>query len=133
MTVADELEIRNAIALIAHLADMGTDVDEYIGCFTVDAHWLMPNAPRKGHDDIKAGWLERRKINQTGPDSHSRHHITTIRVEADGSDVATSDSYFIFFVNTTTSPTVQLMGHYHDTWQRSAQGWKLARREITFG
>lgn len=133
MSVVDELDIRNAIARVAQLADMGTDVDEYVNLFTEDAEWLMPNAPRRGHDDIRAGWHERRKTGQTGPTSNSRHHITTIRVHADGSDLVQSDSYFVYYVNTNTTPTVQLMGHYHDTWQRSPQGWKLAKRAITFG
>jgi hypothetical protein len=47
--------------------------------------------------------------------------------------VASSDSYWLFYGNTTTTPAVSLMGHYHDTLRRTPQGWKLARREITFG
>lgn len=133
MTIADELEIRNAIARIAHLADMGTDADEYVDNFTDDADWLMPGAPRHGRDDIKAGWLGRREIKQTGPGSNSRHHVSTIGVQADGSDTAVSDSYWIFYVDTTTAPKIQLMGHYHDTWKRTPKGWKLAVRGITFG
>jgi hypothetical protein len=28
---------------------------------------------------------------------------------------------------------VQLLGHYHDAFRRTSDGWLLARREITFG
>ena len=132
--IADELAIRNTIARVAHLADMGTDPDEYTEIFTEEADWLMPGAPRKGRADIKVGWLGRREIKQTGPGSNSRHVITTIAVETDGSDVATSDSYWIFYGDTTTEPKIQLMGHYHDTFERGSDGrWRIKTRAITFG
>jgi len=44
--IADELAIRNTIARVAHLADMGLDPDEYVENFTEEADWLMPGAPR---------------------------------------------------------------------------------------
>lgn len=132
--IADELAIRNLIARVAQLADMGTDVDEYLDQFTGDADWLMPGAPRSGHADIKEGWLGRRAIKQTGPGANSRHHVSTMCVVTDGSDVATSDSYFIFYVDTNTEPKVQLMGHYDDTFLRGADGkWRIKKRAITFG
>ena len=43
--IADELAIRNLIARVAHLADMGVDPDEYVENFTEEADWLMPGAP----------------------------------------------------------------------------------------
>jgi hypothetical protein len=39
----------------------------------------------------------------------------------------------MFYGDTTTAPAVRLMGLYHDTFRRTDEGWKLARREITFG
>ena len=132
--IADELAIRNIIARVAHLADMGLDPDEYVENFTEDADWLMPGAPRSGRPDIKVGWLGRREIKQTGPGSNSRHVVSSIGVETDGSDVAIADSYWIFYVNTTTAPTISLMGHYHDTFQRGTDGrWRIKTRAITFG
>ena len=126
--IADELAIRNTIARVAHLADMGLDPDEYVENFTEEADWLMPGAPRSGRADIKVGWLGRREIKQTGPGSNSRHVVSSI------GDVATADSYWIFYVNTTTAPTIQLMGHYHDTFQRGVDGrWRIKTRAITFG
>jgi 3-phenylpropionate/cinnamic acid dioxygenase small subunit len=128
----DELEVRNLVARLAHLADMG-DLDEYVSLFTDDASWEMPGAPRRGHADIMAGAKERRAAGTTGPGSNTRHVISTLAVHTDGSDVASSDSYWLFFGNTTSAPAVQLMGHYHDTMRRTPDGWKLARREISFG
>jgi uncharacterized protein (TIGR02246 family) len=133
--LADELAIRNLIARLAHMADMASidDLDRYIACFTEDASWEMPGNERRGHEAIRAGARERRLSRAQGPGSNSRHVITTIAVDVDGTDTATSDAYFLAYANTTTSPTVNVMGHYHDTWSRTDEGWKLARRQITFG
>ena len=54
-------------------------------------------------------------------------------VSVDGSDTATSDAYFLAFGDTTTSPHVKIMGHYHDTFRRTDGVWQLARRQITVG
>ena len=130
--IADEAEIRNIVGRLAHLADHG-DIEEYISLFLPDARWEMPGAPRQGHDDIRAGSLERRNSGMTGPGSNTRHSITTLTVQTDGSDTATADSYWLFYGDTLTSPTIRLMGYYHDSFQRTKAGWKLAQREITFG
>jgi uncharacterized protein (TIGR02246 family) len=133
-TVADDLAIRNTIARIAHLADMGTDPDEYVENFTDDADWLMPGAPRSGRADIKEGWLGRRAIKQTGPGTFTRHVVSTVGVMLHGPDRAEVDSYWIFYGNTNTAPVIQLMGHYHDTFVKGADGrWRLRTRAITFG
>lgn len=129
----DEAEIRNAIARIAHLADHGDDLDVYLACFTEDAAWNFPIGARKGHADILAGAVERRASATTGPGSNSRHILTTIDVRADGSDVATSDSYFIFLVETDMAPRIFNCGHYQDTWVRSGDAWKLSERTIVLG
>jgi 3-phenylpropionate/cinnamic acid dioxygenase small subunit len=130
--VADELEIRNLVARLAQLADFGPDLDEYIALFMPDAEWNMPGAPRRGHADIMAGAVDRRATGTVGPGSNTRHVITTLAVAVDG-DSATSDCYFLFFVDTLGTRAVQIMGHYHDDHVRTAEGWKLARRTITFG
>jgi 3-phenylpropionate/cinnamic acid dioxygenase small subunit len=130
--LADELQIRNVIARLAQLAD-GGDLDEYVGLFTDDASWEMPGAPRRGRADILAGASERRASGQTGPGSATRHLLTTICVQVGDGDTSVADSYWLFYADTTTTPVVRLMGHYHDTFARSTDGWQLARREITFG
>lgn len=127
----DDLAIRNLIALLAQRAD-GGDVDAYVDLFTPDASWEMPGAPRRGHDDIRAGSVARRAAGETGPGSHTRHMVNTIAVSVTG-ERAEADSYWLFYVDTTSEPRVRLMGTYHDTFERTASGWKLARREIAFG
>jgi len=129
---AAELKIRNAIARIALLADQG-DLDDYLDQFTEDSLWAFPNGPRQGRADIRAGAEERRAGGVTGPGSDTRHVITTVSVQLEGEDAASADSYFLFYQHTTTAPTLFNMGHYHDTFARQGEVWRLARRDITLG
>ena len=131
-TVAlDDAEIRNLIARIAHLADTG-DARQYGRCFTPGAHWDMPGAPRQGRADIIAGSHERRAAGEIGPGSATRHVVGTTAVDVDG-DTARARSYFQFYVQTTTTPMLRLVGQYDDEFVRSPEGWLLDRRRVTLG
>ena len=94
--LVDELDIRNLVARLAQLADMG-DLNEYVSLFTEDATWEMPGAPRRGQVDIMAGAEDRRSSGTTGPGSNTRHVISTLSVQSDGSDEAISDCYWLFY------------------------------------
>jgi 3-phenylpropionate/cinnamic acid dioxygenase small subunit len=130
--LAIELEIRNLIARIAHLADQG-DLDEYADQFAEDSVWALPDAPRHGRADIRAGAESRRAAGLTGPGSASRHVITNVSVNVEGPDDVTADSYFMFLQNTEAVPTILNMGSYHDRFVRRNGVWRLAYREINFG
>ncbi|HVX21144.1 MAG TPA: nuclear transport factor 2 family protein [Acidimicrobiales bacterium] len=134
--VAATLEIRNLVARVAQVADHG-DLEEYAALYTDDAAWEMPGAPRYGVADIMDGARQRRSEGVTGPGSATRHVITTLSVEVadptEGTGTATADSYFLFFRDTTTTPTLFNMGHYHDTIRHAGGRWRIARRQITLG
>ncbi len=131
-TVAlDDAAIRNLIARIAQLADTG-DARQYGQCFTPDARWDMPGAPRRGRADITAGSHERRAAGEIGPGSATRHMVGTIAVDVHG-DTARARSYFQFFVQTTTTPTLRWVGQYDDEFVRTPGGWLLDRRRVTLG
>jgi 3-phenylpropionate/cinnamic acid dioxygenase small subunit len=130
--VAAELQIRNVIARLALLADQG-DLDEYMEQFTEGAVWALPGAERRGRADIRAGAEARRAEGVTGPGTSTRHVITTTSIELEGAAFASADSYFQFFQQTATTPTLFNMGWYHDTFAWDGGRWRLARREITFG
>jgi uncharacterized protein (TIGR02246 family) len=132
MNAADELEIRNVIARLALLADMG-DLDEYASLFTEDAEWNMPGGPKNGRADIHAGAVDRRAAGGVGPGTNTRHVVGTVAVKAVDDDTATAEAYFQFYVDSATAPALRLFGHYDDTFRRTPDGWKLARRQITFG
>jgi 3-phenylpropionate/cinnamic acid dioxygenase small subunit len=67
--------------------------------------------------------------------TNTRHVITTIAVEVEGSHAATAraTAYWLFYTNTNEAPQLTLMGKYDDTYIRSFDGWQLDHRAITFG
>ena len=129
--MSDDAEVRNVVARLAILAD-GGDLEEYVDLFTDDARWDMPGGELQGRDNLLAGAIERRAAGTVGPGSNTRHVITTQAVAVDG-DEAASDAYFQFWVNTATEPSIALFGTYQDRLVRTADGWKLAHRVISFG
>ena len=130
---ADEWAVRNVIVRLAQYADGLGSCEQYADLFTEDADWLMPNAPRHGRADILEGSLARRAEGTVGPGSNSRHVVASTAVEFSSDDEALADSYWVYYVETNVAPRVTLVGLYRDTLHRTAAGWKMARREITFG
>jgi uncharacterized protein (TIGR02246 family) len=131
LSADDELAVRNVVARVAQYAD-GPDVDAYVALFTPDAVWDMPGAPRRGHAEIRAGSEERRAAGQIGPESHTRHVVSTTAVTVHEQH-AVADSVWQFYVDTASSPRLQLMGTYHDELVRIGNEWKVARRTIKIG
>jgi 3-phenylpropionate/cinnamic acid dioxygenase small subunit len=129
---ADHLEIANLIARAALVVDMGS-LDDYKGLYTDDASWEFPFGSRHGLPDIIQGARERRAVGETGPGTATRHVITTLTACLLDTDTAEADSYWLVYRDTTTTPTLRAMGHYHDTLKRQDDGWKIARRQITIG
>ena len=131
----DELAIRNLLSRLAFLADTAPldDLDEYIDCFTDDAVWESPQEVRRGRAEVLSGARERRQAGVQGPGTNSRHVLGTTSVRAEGPEEASADSYFMAFGDTTTQPTVRVMGHYHDTFRRTGGRWRVAHRQVTFG
>jgi len=135
---ADELEIRNAVAKLAHFADTASadDLEGYLEMFTEDVTWAAMGAgrlgvqERQGRAAMEAGARERRAAGTQGPGSGVRHVITTQVVEFLTPDKALSRSYWQTFADCSTTPTPQAMGEYHDTFVRTSSGWKVQRREI---
>ena len=129
--MSDDAAIRNVVARLAQLADDG-DLEEYAGLFADDARWEMPGSAIEGRENLLAGAIERRAAGTVGPGSNTRHVITTQAVAVDG-DEAASDTYWQFWVNTATEPSVALFGTYRDRFIRTGDGWKLAHRSISYG
>jgi ketosteroid isomerase-like protein len=139
--VAAELEIRNILARLAHLADRG-ETDTYVALLTDDIVWAMPANPtiglaaseRRGRDEIARGQRERMAAGHQGPGSNTMHVVTTIAVDvAPDGDLALAESSFQYWGDTATAPAIRNMGRYRDELRRTPDGWKLARRSISFG
>ncbi len=137
--LSDELEIRNLVARLAHMADMGDLDTEYLPLFTDDAVWEFPGGPDQaagaakvsGPREILADRVKRRQSGFQGPGTHTRHVNTTLAVRVDGSDTAHAESYWMFVTATDTEePQIHGIGRYHDTLRRTPDGWKLACRRI---
>jgi hypothetical protein len=138
--LADELEIRNLVARLPHLADGSEDLDEYLSCFTEDAVWEFPgdgdglsHARNVGRQAIAADRQERRDDKFQGPGTHTRHVNTTLLVRVGDDDTAEAESYWLFIGDTIGQPAIRSMGHYLDRFQRTEAGWKYTSRQITVG
>lgn len=140
VSAADELEIRNVLARLAQLADEG-DTDAYVALLADDIVWTMPEntaiglaaSERRGRDEIAAGQRDRIAAGHQGPGSNTMHVISTISVQLDGTDRALAHSYFQYWGDTAAAPAIRNMGRYRDELRRTPDGWKLARRSISFG
>jgi 3-phenylpropionate/cinnamic acid dioxygenase small subunit len=138
--LADQLAIRDLIARVAQLADLGT-LDEYSACFTADATWQPPasaavplrGGTRSGVADIRAGVTERRADGVQGPGSHTQHVVSTVSVALDGPDRAHSRAYWRYYAGTDQTPRLLSMGYYDDELARTDEGWRIASRRITSG
>jgi SnoaL-like domain len=140
--ISDELEIRNLVARLAQMADMGDLEADYLPLFTDDAEWVFPGsgdtaatvATVKGHGQILADRRQRRGSGFQGPGTNTRHLNTTLAVRVDGSDTAEAESYWLFIGDGNTGePRLRGVGCYRDTFRRTPSGWKLARRQIIPG
>jgi hypothetical protein len=137
----DRIAILDVIAQLAYLADNCPASElqaRYLPHFSDDAEWNMNNPAagisehRKGHDDILAGVAERRAAGRQGPDSNVRHLITTVTVDLDGSDEASSKAYSLLLGDTNKTPTVRGLGHYSDEFRRIDGRWRVTCRTIVF-
>src|SRR5205823_5514232 len=81
---------------------------------------------------VGAGSEERRAAGQIGSGSNTRHVVSTFAVRVH-EDYAVADSVWQFYVDTASTPRLQLMGTYHDECRRIGHEWKLAHRQITIG
>ncbi len=130
-SVRDDLAIRDLIARIALLGDAAhaDDHDDFVNCFDEQFSWSIPGASGGGH----AGIVANLENGAEGRDSHTRHVITTQSVELDGGDTARSNACFLLYGESATKPTLLMIGVYHDEVRRTPSGWKLVRRDVTFG
>jgi 3-phenylpropionate/cinnamic acid dioxygenase small subunit len=126
--IQDELEIRNLISRLAHLADDG-ELGEYLDQFTEDATWGGGRHPiRRGHAEIRENARARRKLGHMGPGTASRHVVTTSWIEVEGDRAIARSVYHYYRDVGSATPTLRSMGVYADVYRRTVAGWKLAER-----
>jgi ketosteroid isomerase-like protein len=141
---ADELAIRNLIARFALLADRGGDLTEYLSYLTEDMIWEYSEETRKqtapdqpglrlvGKAAIKADRERMRASAFQGPATKTYHLNTTLAVRFLADDRAEAESYWVYVdAKAQGGPAIRRIGHYLDTFQRTADGWKYAHRIVT--
>jgi SnoaL-like domain len=144
----DELEIRNVIAALALLSDMG-DLDEWGMLFTEDADYTTESGVGwHGRTEIVESGRQRRARGTHGPGSNNRHLSASVLVRSTGPDTAEAESYLAMYKDLVPdgedglprdpgqddevekSPTLLVLGYYRDRFVRTGEGWKVAHREL---
>jgi SnoaL-like domain len=140
----DELQIRNVIASLTILSDMG-DLDEWGMLFTEDADYTTARGgAQHGRAAIVESGRERRAHGTHGPGSTNRHLSASVLVRSTGPDTAEAQSYLLMYKDllpdgveardhdgeAEKSPTLLVLGYYHDRFVRTSDGWKVAHREL---
>jgi hypothetical protein len=144
----DELEIRNVIASLALLSDMG-DIDEWGMLFTEDADYTTASgAGWHGRAEIVESGRQRRARGTHGPGSNNRHLSASVVVRSTGPDTAEAESYLAMYKDlipegdnhsaegsgtdgpAEKSPELLVLGYYRDRFRRTSEGWKVAHREL---
>jgi len=135
----DELQIRNVIASLALLSDMG-DIDEWGMLFTEDAEYTTASGVAwHGRAEIVESGRQRRARGTHGPGSNNRHLSASVLVRSTGPDTAEAESYLAMYKDlppdgddgaSEKSPTLLVVGYYRDRFRRTSDGWKVAHREL---
>jgi ketosteroid isomerase-like protein len=110
------------------------DWQAFADTFTADGVFVRANAPGEplvGRKAIIAGLAARAATRLT------RHLCTNIEIEVSSADTASGRCYLLLFAADATEPAgvdghlsdpPQRIGEYHDTFSRTAEGWRIARR-----
>jgi len=141
----DELEIRNLIASLALVSDMG-DIEEWGMLFTEDADYTIRGRPfEKGRAAIVESGRQRRMRGTHGPGSNNRHLSASVLVRSTGPDTAEAVSYLAMYKDLPpegdgenpgnddgmlTSPELLVLGTYRDRFLRTSDGWKVTHRDL---
>ena len=142
LKLIDESDIRNLVARIAHLADLADDLTEYMTLWTEDGVYDVrepigwkPGDESKakkvsGHAELMKDRIMLRSTGFQGPGTDVWHLNTTLAVQVHDNDTAEAQSYWVL-THGKDHPAIFRVGHYHDTFRRTPQGWKLAYRIVT--
>jgi hypothetical protein len=138
----DELKIRNVLASLTLLSDMG-DIDEWGLLFTEDGEYTAGSVAWRGRAAIVESARQRRARGTHGPGSGNRHLSGSVLVRSTGPDTAEAESYLLMFQDllpedasagtaeeADKSPTLLVMGYYHDRLRRTSDGWKVTHRDL---
>ncbi len=93
----------------------------YASLFTDDGVFIranQPDEPLAGREAIRAALAARPATRLT------RHLCTNIEIDVLDAEHARGSCYLVLYVE-----AGQRVGEYHDTFERTAEGWRISRRE----
>ena len=131
-TTTDEVAILKLLARLARTTDIGS-IEEYCQCLTADVVLELPGAPTtEGIGQVRSATEAGRAARQVGPPSNTMHVLggTELTVSGDSAEGVTA---FTFLRLRDTPPVLHLAGRYYDSFRRTSEGWRLARRRIAVG
>ena len=101
----------------------------YANLFTADAALILPFGTYRGRDEIGARLVAAQQQPPTV------HLMSNFRIEQTAPDRATGTSYAKIYVLPPGDEPVSVdgyaaVGEYHDEYQLTADGWRIARREF---
>ena len=62
--------------------------------------------------------------------ARTSHHLSNVRVRFDGDDAADVGSYVLAWHERADGSTATVYGQYRDRVERTADGWRIARRQM---
>jgi 3-phenylpropionate/cinnamic acid dioxygenase small subunit len=62
--------------------------------------------------------------------ARTSHHLSNVQIAFEGADHARSTSYVLAWHERPDGSTATVMGQYHDSLLRHAEGWRIARRRM---
>lgn len=120
-------QIRDALARYNHSGDRGR-LAELADCFCQDGVLeIAGEPPLRGRAAIESRLA--RVVDRVGGKTRPglvRHHVSSIRIELEGSDAARVWSYFLVL----TEIGLDHWGRYVDRFRRSDGGWRIAHRRV---
>ena len=127
-----ERECERLVTLYCHYVDHG-EAERIAELFTKDGAWRSPEVKMEGGDAIRRGFA-RRQANRA---RMSRHVCNNCLIDVIDADNARGCVYLTLYrhdgeegrrISLLDGPV--LVGEYRDRFERTAEGWRFAEREI---
>lgn len=127
-----ERECERLVTAYCHLVDHG-QAARIADLFSENGVWASAEVTMNGRDEVRQGMAHR----QANENRMSRHVCNNLLVEVHDEDHASGVVYLTLYrhdgepgrkLSPLDGPL--LVGEYRDRFERTAEGWKIARREI---
>ena len=127
-----ERECARLVTLYCHYVDHG-EAERVAELFSKDGRWVSAQVTMDGVEQIRSGFARR----QANAKRMSRHVCNNLHVEVQDADHAEGCVYLTLYRHDgkegrALSPLEgpAMVGEYRDTFVRTAEGWRIATREI---